>query len=248
MISRIARVQRSAAVRSTVRSTMRPATVAPMASMNLRSRFYSDKASEAKTENPEAAAEAAGPAANAAESASEASAESSKTAPTAEEYEALLAKFQKKDKECAQFKEHYQRSITDFRHLQETTKREIKKAHDFALSKFAKDLLDSVDNFDRALGVVPEEVKNDRENNKEIMNFYDGIKMTQDIFEKTLGKHGMQKLEPVGEVFDPNMHEAVFEAPQPDKEAGTVFFVQQTGFTLNDRVLRAAKVGVVKGE
>ncbi|AOW03054.1 GrpE-domain-containing protein [Yarrowia lipolytica] len=248
MISRIARVQRSAAVRSTVRSAMRPATVAPMASFNLRSRFYSDKA-ETKAEDPEAAAEAAGPAANAADaSASGASAAETKTAPTAEEYEALLAKFEKKDKECAQFKEHYQRAITDFRHLQETTKREIKKAHDFALAKFAKDLLDSVDNFDRALGVVPDEIKNDRENNKEIMNFYDGIKMTQDIFEKTLGKHGMKKLEPVGEVFDPNMHEAVFEAPQPDKEAGTVFFVQQTGFTLNDRILRAAKVGVVKGE
>ncbi|KAG5355224.1 GrpE protein-like protein [Yarrowia sp. E02] len=234
MISRIARVQRSAAVRSVVRSNIRPATV-PMAMINMRSRFYSDKA-EKKPEETEAAPEAASEAAE------------TKPAPTAEEFEALLAKFEKKDKECAQFKEHYQRSITDFRHLQETTKREIKKAHDFALAKFAKDLLDSVDNFDRALGVVPEEVKNDRENNKELMNFYDGIKMTQDIFEKTLGKHGMQKLQPVGEVFDPNMHEAVFEAPQPDKEAGTVFFVQQTGFTLNDRVLRAAKVGVVKGE
>ncbi|KAG5357814.1 GrpE protein-like protein [Yarrowia sp. B02] len=232
MIARIARVQRPDALRSVVRSPLRATTVAPL---NIRSRFYSDKA-----EKPEAEAEAAPEAAEAAPEA--------KAAPTAEEYEALLSKFEKKDKECAQFKEHYQRSITDFRHLQETTKREIQKAHDFALSKFAKDLLDSVDNFDRALGVVPEEIKNDRENNKQIMDFYDGIKMTQDIFEKTLGKHGMQKLEPVGEVFDPNMHEAVFEAPQADKEPGTVFFVQQTGFTLNDRVLRAAKVGVVKGE
>lgn len=235
MISRIARIQRvSGIAMRSARPIQRPAvSVTPF-----QTRFYSDK----KTEAEAAAAEPAAEATEAAEPAADAA------APTAEEYASLMAKFEKKDKECAQFKEHYQRSITDFRHLQETTKREIKKAHDFALAKFAKDLLDSVDNFDRALGVVPEEVRNDRENNKEIMNFYDGIKMTQDIFEKTLGKHGMEKLEPVGQVFDPNMHEAVFEAPQEGKEAGTVFFVQQTGFTLNDRVLRAAKVGVVKGE
>ena len=74
--------------------------------------------------------------------------------------------------------------------------------------------------------------------------------MTQNVFEKTLEKHGVEKkMFPEGEKFDPNQHEATFEAPQPDKEPGTVLlFVQQAGFLLNDRVLRAAKVGVVQGD
>ena len=54
--------------------------------------------------------------------------------------------------------------------------------------------------------------------------------------------------EPLGQKFDPNLHEATFEIAQPDKEPGSVFFVQQTGYTLNNRVLRPAKVGVVKSE
>ncbi|ANB14695.1 Mge1p [Sugiyamaella lignohabitans] len=159
----------------------------------------------------------------------------------------LQSKFEAKDKEVAKFKEHYTRSVADFRNLQETTKREIQKARDYALQKFAKDLLDSVDNFDRALAVVPEEKRSDKENHVELANLYEGVKMTQEVFEKTLARHGLVKLNPLGEKFDPNVHEATFEVPQPDKEPGTVFHVQQTGFALNDRVLRAPKVGVVKG-
>lgn len=83
---------------------------------------------------------------------------------------------------------------------------------------------------------------------KEISDLYTGVRMTRDVFESTLRKHGIQKLDPMGEHFDPNKHEATFELPQPDKEPGTVFHVQQLGFTLNDRVIRPAKVGIVKGE
>lgn len=158
------------------------------------------------------------------------------------------AKFEAKDKEVAQLKDKYQRSIADFRNLQDTTAREIQKAKDFALQKFAKDLLESCDNFDRALNMVPAEKREDYDNHKELATLYEGIKMTQDVFEKTLARHGLVKISPVGEKFDPNVHEATFEVPQPDKEPGTVFHVQQTGFSLNSRVLRAPKVGVVKGD
>lgn len=172
-------------------------------------------------------------------------------APAATGAEAELAeckaKFEKKDKEAAQYKDQLMRSIADFRNLQETTKREVVKARDYALQKFAKDLLESVDNFDRALSVVDADKRSDPENHKELVDLYEGIKMTQHVFEKTLEKHGLRKINPEGEKFDPNQHEATFEAPQPDKEPGTVFFVQQCGFIYNDRVLRAAKVGIVQG-
>jgi molecular chaperone GrpE len=157
----------------------------------------------------------------------------------------LRSKLQQKDKELAEMKNHYARAVADFRNLQETTKKEIQKAKDFALQKFAKDLLESVDNFALALQSVKEETL---KNNKELANLVEGVNMTKNVFEKTLSKYGVEKIDPMGEQFDPNQHEATFEIPQPDKEPGTVMHVQQVGFTLNSRVLRPAKVGLVKGE
>lgn len=81
---------------------------------------------------------------------------------------------------------------------------------------------------------------------QDLANLYEGLKMTESILIQTLAKHGLERLEPEGTKFNPNEHEATFMAPQPDKEDNTVFFVQQKGFKLNGRVLRAAKVGVVK--
>ncbi|KAK8148950.1 Mitochondrial matrix cochaperone [Beauveria asiatica] len=141
------------------------------------------------------------------------------------------------------------RTVADFRNLQDRTQREVKTARDFAIQKFAKDLVDSVDNLDRALANVPtDKIKAAEKNDdlKELVNLYEGLKMTESILIQTLAKHGLERLEPEGEKFNPNEHEATFMTPQPDKENNTVFFVQQKGFKLNGRVLRAAKVGVVK--
>lgn len=154
----------------------------------------------------------------------------------------LKTKLTQKDKDLADMKNHYARAIADFRNLQELTKKEIQKAKDFALQKFAKDLLESLDNFGLALNSVKEESLA----NAEVKNLYDGVSMTRTVFEKTLSRHGIEKIDPLGETFDPNLHEATFELAQPDKEPGTVFHVQQPGYTLNSRVLRPAKVGLVK--
>jgi molecular chaperone GrpE len=72
--------------------------------------------------------------------------------------------------------------------------------------------------------------------------------MTETILMSTLKKHGLERFDPSPnlEKFDPNIHEAVFQTPQPDKEDGVCFHTQQKGFFLNGRVLRAAKVGVVR--
>ncbi|KAH3661307.1 hypothetical protein OGAPHI_006714 [Ogataea philodendri] len=178
----------------------------------------------------------------------EAKKEASETAaenanPLEAELAATKEKLLAKDKECVEFKDRYLRSVADFRNLQETTKREIQKAKDFALQKFAKDLIESVDNFGHALNAVKEDTL---KTNEEVAQLYDGVKMTRDVFEKTLAKHGLTKIDPVDEPFDPNRHEATFQAPVEGKEPGTVFHVQQPGFELNGRVLRAAKVGIVR--
>lgn len=141
------------------------------------------------------------------------------------------------------------RTVADFRNLQDRTQREVKTARDFAIQKFAKDLVDSVDNLDRALTTVPADKLATTDKNDDIqdlVNLHEGLKMTETILMQTLAKHGLERLDPQGDKFNPNEHEATFMAPQPDKENNTVFHVQQKGFKLNGRVLRAAKVGVVK--
>lgn len=157
----------------------------------------------------------------------------------------LESSLDKKTKETVELKDRLLRSVADFRNLQEVTKKDVQKAKDFALQKFAKDLLESVDNFGHALGAIKDD---DLKKSKEINDLYTGVKMTRDVFENTLRKHGISKLDPLGEPFDPNKHEATFEIAQKDKEPGTVFHVQQLGYTLNDRVIRPAKVGIVKIE
>ncbi|KAH7398895.1 mitochondrial co-chaperone-like protein GrpE [Phaeosphaeria sp. MPI-PUGE-AT-0046c] len=161
----------------------------------------------------------------------------------------LKAEVEKKDKEIVDLKDKYLRSIADFRNLQERTKRETQAAKDFAIQRFARDLVESVDNLDRALGTVPaEKLKAGDGANTDLIALHDGIKMTDSILINTLKKHGLERFDPSegGEKFDPNVHEAVFQAPQPDKEDGSCFHTQQKGFKLNGRVLRPAKVGVVK--
>lgn len=154
------------------------------------------------------------------------------------------------------------RQVAEYRNLQEQTRREVQAARDFALQKFAKDLLDSVDNLDRALTTVPKEKLVGE--NEDLVNLHSGLKMTEDILLATLKRHGMERFDPSveNEAFDPNKHEATFQTPQPDKTDGSVFYTQQKGFLYNGRVLRvgtdeqldrmstnlsqAAKVGVVK--
>ncbi|KAE9568458.1 GrpE [Colletotrichum fructicola] len=176
--------------------------------------------------------------------------EAPKESEKAEDAESPLKKqLEAKEKEAADWKDKCLRTIADFRNLQDRTQREVKQARDFALQKFAKDLVDSVDNLDRALSMVPQEKINATEKSgdlQDLVNLYEGLKMTDDILMSTLKKHGIERVNPEGEKFNPNEHDATFMAPQPDKEDNTVFHVQQKGFKLNGRVLRAAKVGVVK--
>ena len=84
--------------------------------------------------------------------------------------------------------------------------------------------------------------------NKDLMNLYDGLRMTETILMQTLKKHGLERFDPSEqqEKFNPNLHEATFQTKLEGKEDGTVFITQQKGFSLNGRVVRAAKVGVVK--
>ncbi|CAK7217107.1 GrpE, mitochondrial [Sporothrix bragantina] len=199
-------------------------------------RWYSSETDASKAEAAEAAkeGEAAGEPLSAADAAT------------------LRKDLETKAKEALEWKDKYLRSVADFRNLQERTKREVKSARDFAITGFAKDLVDSVDNLDRALAMVPEKKAAAadivEEANQDFLNLVDGLKMTETVLVNTLKKHGLERFDPNGDKFDPNEHEATFMTPMPDKEHNTVFHTQQKGFRLNGRVLRAAKVGVVNNK
>ncbi|KAL9127096.1 MAG: hypothetical protein Q9217_003971 [Psora testacea] len=170
-----------------------------------------------------------------------------------------------KNRELIDLKDKYLRSVADFRNLQERTKRDIDAARNFAISGFARDLIESVDNLDRALSMVnpssvsptsspetsttsPPSSSGESNINPELDNLYQGLKMTEGILMSTLKKHGLERFDPSvqGEKFDPNLHDATFMTKMEGKEDGTVFETIQKGFLLNGRVVRAAKVGVVK--
>lgn len=119
-------------------------------------------------------------------------------------------------------------------------------ARTFAIQKFAVDLLESVDNFDRALSVVPADklTAEQTEANKDLQELHQGLKMTENILLNTLTKHGLQRFDPAelvdgkAQKFDPKIHEATFMAKAADKENGEIMFVQSKGYSLNGRVLR----------
>lgn len=169
----------------------------------------------------------------------------------------------------------YLRSVADYRNLQDRTQRENASARQFAIQRFATDLLDSIDNLDRALSSVPESAlgkgasgadattstTSDMDANKaaasetvtpvnqDLQNLHSGLKMTEEILMNVLKKHGLERFDPTeseGRKFDPNTDEATFYTKVDGKQDGDVFFTQSKGYTLNGRVIRAAKVGVVK--
>ena len=131
----------------------------------------------------------------------------------------------------------------DFINLQRRTEQEKASTKDFAIQGFASDLLATVDILTTALKHVNQPIPQE---NKDLVALFSGVEMTKQELLKTLAKHGVTQFDPVGEKFDPNKHEALFQAPIPGKEPGTVHETQKTGFMIKTRTLRPAQVGVVQ--
>ncbi|KAI0181491.1 GrpE-domain-containing protein [Hypoxylon sp. FL1284] len=238
---------RTAAQRPSLAAQFSPAHTTPLRAGLLPSiRRYSDQ--------PESAAKKEGEGPTSQVEAKDAGKDAKKdvespSAPSGVEAE-LKKKLESKEREAIDWKDKYLRSVADFRNLQDRTQRDMKAARDFAIQKLAKDLVDSVDNLERALTMGQEMVQatKDSNENKDLTNFYDGVKMTETNMLQTLSKHGLERFDPMGDKFNPTEHEATFMTLMPDKEDNTVFNVMQKGFKLNGRLLRAAKVGVVKAQ
>jgi molecular chaperone GrpE len=145
--------------------------------------------------------------------------------------------------EKTDLKEKLLRTLADMENLRRRTEREIADARAYAVTNFARDMLTVADNTRRALESVPDDARGEGP----LQSFIEGIELTERDLLKTLERHGIKRLDPQGQKFDPNLHQAMFEVPNPDVPNGTVVQVVQTGYAIGDRVLRPALVGVAKG-
>jgi len=147
--------------------------------------------------------------------------------------------------ENSELRDRYLRLAAEMDNLRRRTEREIKDAKSYSVAGFARDMLAVSDNLRRALDAVPEELKAAGEAG--LAGLIEGVEMTERAMLSTLERHGVRKIEPVGQKFDPNFHQAMFEIPNTEVPNNTVTQVVQAGFTIGERVLRPAMVGVAKG-
>lgn len=147
--------------------------------------------------------------------------------------------------ENTQLKDRVLRTLAEMENLRRRTEREVADAKTYGVTSFARDMLTVVDNLARALEHVPAEALANAD--PQIQSVLEGVKLTARDLEAALGRHGVRKLDPKGQKFDPNFHQAIFEVPDETVPAGAVSKVVQTGWTIGDRVLRPAMVGVSKG-
>ena len=127
--------------------------------------------------------------------------------------------------------------------LRKRGEREKDQIRQFGITSFAKDLLMAADNLGRALDSGPADTDDVDDVTRNLML---GVSMTERELQNAFAKHGIRKIDPAGEKFDYNFHQAMMEVEDPDSEPGTVVQVLQAGYAIGDRVLRAAMVGVAK--
>ena len=147
--------------------------------------------------------------------------------------------------ERADLKDKLLRTLADMENMRRRTEREVTDARTYGIANFARDMLTVADNFQRAIDNVPAEAREGAE--PAFKALIEGIELTERDMLKALERHGVKRLEPQGQKFDPNVHQAMFEVPDQSVPSGTVVQVVQTGYVIGDRVLRPALVGVAKG-
>jgi molecular chaperone GrpE len=145
--------------------------------------------------------------------------------------------------ENAALKDRLLRTLAEMDNLRKRTEREIGDAKAYAVTAFARDLLSVVDNLGRAQAAASV----DEDSDPALKVLSEGVSLTEREFLNTLGKHGVVRIDPQGERFDPNLHQAMFEVEDASVASGTVMQVMQAGYTISGRVLRPAMVGVSKG-
>jgi molecular chaperone GrpE len=148
-------------------------------------------------------------------------------------------------KEAAELKDRLLRTLAEMENLRRRTEREVADARVYGVTNFARDIVGVADGMERAMRALDDGLRDKADAG--VKALLDGVELTERELLKVLEKHGVTKLEPKGQKFDPNLHQAMFEIPDPSVPAGMVTQVVQPGYKIGERVLRPAMVGVSKG-
>ena len=142
--------------------------------------------------------------------------------------------------QIAEYKDQALRAVAEMENIKRRAARDVEHAHKFAVEKLLGDLFPVLDSLEKAV-----ETANATEGASAIA---EGVELSLKLFVDTLTKSGVEQIDPLGEPFDPQVHEAMTMVPNPDAEPNSVMDVMQKGYVLNGRLVRAAKVIVVKGD
>jgi len=146
--------------------------------------------------------------------------------------------------ENTEMRDRLLRTMADMENLRRRTEREKTDTARYAISNFARDVLTVGDNLKRTIEHVPAEAA---AGDPALKSFLDGVELTERELLNVLERHGVTRIEPLGQRFDPNCHQAMYEVQNADVPEGTVVDVMQSGYAIGDRCLRPALVAVAKG-
>ena len=148
-------------------------------------------------------------------------------------------------KEAADLRDKMLRTLAEMENLRQRTRREVADSKIYGITGFARDVLDIADSLQRTIDAVPAET---RESADPLLKaLIEGVELTERSLLSALEKNGVKKFDPQGEKFNPTFQQAMYEVTDPSVPAGTVVQVVQAGYTIGERVLRPALVGVSKG-
>lgn len=149
------------------------------------------------------------------------------------------------EKKLAESNDRLLRALAEADNTRKRLEKERQDTSKYAISSFARELLSVSDNLRRALNAItPDKL----EANAELKTIFTGVEATERVLLQLFEKHGIKKIDPQGQMFDPNLHEVIFEAELPGQPAGHIVQVIEPGYTIHDRLLRPARVGVAKGD
>src|SRR5258707_7051754 len=148
-------------------------------------------------------------------------------------------------KEAAEARDRMLRTLAEMENVRKRTSREVADARTYAITGFARDVLEIADNLQRALDALPTEAREAADPGLKAL--IEGVELTERSLLNTLEKNGVKKFDPSGEKFDPNFQQAMYEVPDASVPAGTAVQVVTAGYMIGDPVLRPALVSVSKG-
>jgi molecular chaperone GrpE len=149
------------------------------------------------------------------------------------------------DRELADMKDRLLRTLAEMENMRKRTEREVADARSYGISSFARDILGVADNMHRAMQALDDELRAKADDATKAL--LEGVELTERELMNVLEKHGVKRLDPLNQKFDPNRHQAMFEIEDPSVPSGTVVQVMQAGYMIGERVLRPAFVAVSKG-